>query len=127
MTGGRSESEGVVELHVGGDEWVKLAYSWGGFVLADTICRDLGYSFAVGGRQGPPVDPGRRDTLCQYSNCPVGFSRPMDFFDCLDDKRLALCPPDSPAGRPDQATLEVVCATGTAYTTGTFGTSLGHL
>ncbi|XP_038053971.1 scavenger receptor cysteine-rich type 1 protein M160-like [Patiria miniata] len=91
LVGGRRESEGRVELHVGGDEWMLLSSRGGAnFMYSDSVCQYLGYQFSVGVTQEPAVNNNQK-ILCSFSACPIDDGS-RGFFQCLDELSLHFCP-----------------------------------
>ncbi|XP_022082636.1 scavenger receptor cysteine-rich type 1 protein M130-like [Acanthaster planci] len=107
LVGGKRETEGRVELHLGGDKWVLLAYPRGlTFMYSDTVCRHLGYPFSVGATEEVAITNSSQEMLCAFSHCPLFVQQESrDFFDCLDHQSLKLCPDKN------RTLFGVVCAT----------------
>ena len=113
LVGGSNEQQGVVELHLGGDEWISLSYYGGGgyqSITSDWVCVYLGYPHSIGATE--VTVHGVNQTLCSFNQCPIygvaGESKSL--FECMDDFSLKLCP--DTWDQLNNTLLGVVCATG---------------
>ncbi|XP_022110622.1 uncharacterized protein LOC110990098 [Acanthaster planci] len=110
LVGGRHENAGKVELQIGDDEWVSLAYNnvKNHELASDLVCRHLGYPSAVGSTP-EKADNGTGSFICTLVACDWASSGKRGaLFDCIDENPLTMCQNQE---RQSTILFGVVCAT----------------
>ncbi|XP_038046653.1 uncharacterized protein LOC119720859 [Patiria miniata] len=112
LVGGRAENDGIVMLHLGGNELVPLVYDGVAMpfkdldFVSDFICRHLGFPYAVG-RTKKEVHDASQPIICEYHFSTLERSyQCKEFFECIDE-RMRMC---SGEEKRSKSLLGVVCA-----------------